>query len=90
MSRINRAMCVLDMLSSGAVQTGEDILKADAFKICEGNLKKKSLYYMSFKRLSALFMKRELRAWADSKAYQFEPDVVAKNTYCNDVFFYEL
>lgn len=35
-------------------------------------------------------MKKELKDWAYSKAYDFEPDVVAKNTYGDDVFLYEL
>ena len=90
MSRISRAMCVLNMLSTSTLQTGESILNFDGFKVCKGKLKKKSMYYISFKKLSPLFMKKELLNWANFKAYDFEPDVVMKNTYGDDVFLYEL
>lgn len=90
MSRINRAMCVLNMLTTSTLQTGESLIKFDGFKVYKGKLKKKSMYYISFKKLSPLFMKKELLNWANSKAYDFEPDVVAKNIYGDDVFFYEL
>ena len=48
------------------------------------------MYYISFKKLSPLFMKKELLNWANFKAYDFEPDVVMKNTYGDDVYLYEL
>ena len=83
-------MCILDMLSSGTIQTGESLANSGRFSVCDGNIKKKSLYYLSFKKLFPQFMKKELKDWAYSKAYDFEPDVVAKNTYGDDVFLYEL
>lgn len=90
MNRINRAMCILDMLSAGQIQTGESLANGGCFSVCDGNIKKKSLYYISFKKLFPQFMKKELKDWAYSKAYDFEPDVVMKNTYGDDVFLYEL
>ena len=90
MSRISRAMCVLNMLSTSTLQTGESLINFDDFKVCKGKLKKKSMYYISFKKLSPLFMKNELLNWANFKSYDFEPDVVMKNTYGDDVFLYEL
>lgn len=83
-------MCILSMLSAGDIQTGECLANDGRFRVCEGNIKKKSLYYMAFHKLSPSFMKKELKDWAYSKAYYFEPDVVIKNPYGDEVFLYEM
>ena len=45
-------MSVLNMLSTSTLQTGESLANVDGFKVCKGKLKKKSMYYISFKKLS--------------------------------------
>lgn len=58
MSRISRAMCVLNMLSTSTLQTGESLVNFDGFKVCKGKLKKKSMYYISFKKtISVIYEK---------------------------------
>ena len=90
MSRISRAMCVLNMLSTSTLQAGESLINFNGFKVCKGKLKKKNMYYISFTTLSKKKKKKELLNWANFKAYDFEPDVVMKNTYGDDVYLYEL
>lgn len=82
-------MCILAMLHN-EVYTGEQILNDSVFTIQCGEIKKKELYLVSFKKLPQCFINHTLKQFAEDKGFSLEPDVTAKNPYGDDVFLYEL
>lgn len=89
MSRLNKTMCILAM-SSSMVYTGEKLLEDDKCTTLCGEIKKKKMYLVSFKKLSPCFINSELKQFAWEKDFSLEPDVIQKNPYGGDVFLYEL
>ena len=82
-------MCILAMLHN-EVYTAEQILNDSVFTIQCGEIKKKELYLVSFKKLSHCFINHTLKQFAEDKGFALESDVTAKNPYGDDVFLYEL